>query len=117
MVAVYFNKVMTSIFGSRNERLIKTYRKRVELINSLESTVRKLSDAELKQRAAELGAKLRKKETTDLEVLPEAFAIMRESMDRQIGLRNAFNPDTKFDTNTLPTQQLRDATPSPSGAD
>ncbi len=109
MVAVYFNKVMTSIFGSRNERLIKTYRKRVELINSLESTVRKLSDAELKQRAAELGAKLRKKETTDLEVLPEAFAIMRESMDRQIGLRNAFNPDTKFDTNTLPTQQLRDA--------
>ena len=52
--------------------------------------------------------RLENKEVTDLEVLPEAFAIMRESMDRQIGLRNAFNPEMKFDRELLPTQALKD---------
>ena len=41
-------------------------------------------------------------------MLPEAFAIMRESMDRNIGLRNAFNPAMNFDREILPTQELKD---------
>ncbi len=108
MVAAYFNKAFTSIFGSRNDRLVKRYRQRVELINSMEPTVRKMSDADMRQRAQELGAQLRKKEATDAAILPEAFALMRESMDRNIGLRNCFNPALNFDPKTLPTSQLQD---------
>jgi preprotein translocase subunit SecA len=102
------NNYMTRIFGSRNERLIKTYRRRVQAINALEPNIRKLSDAEMKARAKQLEMSLDNKEVTDTDVLPEAFAIMREAMDRQIGLRNAFNPDMKFDRESLPTQELKD---------
>jgi preprotein translocase subunit SecA len=108
MVTTTINKVMTSIFGSRNERMIKNYRRRVAVVNSFEPAIRKLTDAQMKDRANELAAKLRKAEATDLDVLPEAFALMRESMDRQIGLRNAFNPEMNFDRETLPTQELKD---------
>jgi preprotein translocase subunit SecA len=99
---------MTSIFGSRNERMIKAYRRRVAQINAMEPEIRKLTDAQMKARAAELTKKLENKEVTDIEVLPEAFALMRESMDRNIGLRNAFNPAMNFDPNLLPTQALKD---------
>ncbi len=108
MVTTAISKFMTKIFGSRNERLIKTYKKRVLQINGLEGDIRKMSDAEMKARARQLEDKLEKKEATDLEVLPEAFAIMRESMDRQIGLRNAFDPAMKFDREKLPNQQMKD---------
>ncbi|MCL2646678.1 MAG: SEC-C metal-binding domain-containing protein [Phycisphaerales bacterium] len=108
MVMATVGSVFTKIFGSRNERLVKSYRKRVDIINSFEPAIRKKTDAELKARAQELGAKLRKGEAKDHEVLPEAFAIMRESMDRNIGLRNAFNPAMNFDRELLPTQQFKD---------
>src|SRR5689334_14925226 len=108
MVTTALSKVMTKIFGSRNERLIKTYRKRVEAINSFEPAIRQLTDAQLKARTQELTHLLATNKTTDLEVLPEAFAIMREAMDRQIGLRNAFNPAMNFDREKLPTQELKD---------
>ena len=108
MVTATLSKVMTKIFGSRNERLIKTYRRRVEAINALERSVRKLSDQELKDRAQVLSQKLAAAELKDAEVLPEGFAIMREAMDRQIGLRNAFNPELNFDRELLPTQELKD---------
>jgi preprotein translocase subunit SecA len=108
MVTAAISKMMTKVFGSRNDRLIKSYRRRVELINSLEPNIRKLSDAAMRERAKELSAKLRKGEVTDTEVLPEAFALMRESMDRNIGLRNAFSPTSTFDRETLPTQALKD---------
>jgi preprotein translocase subunit SecA len=88
--------------------MIKTYRRRVQVINSFEPAIRKLSDAEMKARAEELSAKLRRNEATEADILPEAFAIMRESMDRNIGLRNAFNPEMKFDRELLPTQELKD---------
>ena len=108
MVAAYINKALTKIFGSRNERMIKAYRKRLGAINALEPEIRQLTDAQMKERGKALEAKLENKETTDLQALPEAFAIMRESMDRQIGLRNAFYPEMKFDRELLPTQQLKD---------
>ncbi len=108
MVTTAINKMMTRIFGSRNERLIKAYRRRVEAINAIEPEIRRLTDAQMKERAQELEKKLEKKQATDLDVLPEAFALMRESMDRQIGLRNAFNPEMNFDREMLPTPALRD---------
>jgi len=107
MVATQFNKILTAIFGSRNERLIKAYRKRVIQINELEAEVRKLTDGEMRAKTAELKDKITKKEMTDLEALPMAFALMRESMDRNIGLRNVFNPEINFDVNNLPAE-LRD---------
>ena len=108
MVTHAISKVMTRIFGSRNERLIKTYRKRVMQINDLEPKIRQMTDAQMKERTQELMLKLERKEVMDLDVLPEAFALMRESMDRNIGLRNAFNPQLNFDREILPTQALKD---------
>ena len=102
MVTSFINKTMTKIFGSRNERLIKTYRKRVEAINALEPEIAKLTDPQMRQRSLDLKGKLARKELTDLDALPEAFALMRESMDRNIGLRNVFNPALKFDPAILP---------------
>ena len=60
MVTTLIMTAMTKIFGSRNDRLVKTYRRRVEIINSLEPSIRKQTDAELKARSQELAAKLRK---------------------------------------------------------
>jgi preprotein translocase subunit SecA len=108
MVMTSLNKFMTSIFGSRNERLIKSYRKRVAAINGFEPSVRLMTDAQMKARTSELLKQFENNEVTDAQVLPEAFALMRESMDRNIGLRNAFNPAMNFDSNLLPTQELRD---------
>ena len=48
-----FNRILYKLFGSRNERLIKTYRKRVEAINSFEAETRKLSDAQLREKTAQ----------------------------------------------------------------
>ena len=48
MVIATVSKVFTSVFGSRNDRLVKSYFKRVEQINALEPEVRKLTDAEIR---------------------------------------------------------------------
>ncbi len=101
MVAQFFNKALTAIFGSRNERLLKGYRQRVQEINALEPQMRILTDAQMREKARELHTRLTRGES-DQAVLPEAFALMRESMDRHIGLRQAFNPALKFDPGTLP---------------
>src|SRR4051812_41397490 len=108
MVTTALSKVMTKIFGSRNERLIKTYRRRVEAINAQEPTIRKMTDGQMRARAGVLAQQLANGEVKDADVLPEAFAIMREAMDRQIGLRNVFNPQLEFDPGILPTAELRD---------
>jgi preprotein translocase subunit SecA len=51
-------KLLTSIFGSRNERLLKQYRRVVEQISALESTHEKLSDEQLRGKTAEFRARL-----------------------------------------------------------
>ncbi|HTV46878.1 MAG TPA: preprotein translocase subunit SecA [Phycisphaerae bacterium] len=100
MVATIFNKTLAAIFGSRNERLIKTYNRQVELINKLEPQIRSMTDVQMRQKADELRKRLADGEN-DSAVLPEAFALMREAMDRQIGLRNALNPALPFDVEKL----------------
>ena len=79
--------VLAKIFGSRNERLLKGYRKIVETINSFESTLEQLSDAELQAKTPAFKARLANGETLD-EILPEAFAVVREASRRAMGMRH-----------------------------
>ncbi|MCX7229075.1 MAG: preprotein translocase subunit SecA [Burkholderiales bacterium] len=80
-------KLLTRIFGSRNERLLKDYRKVVERINALEPNVSALTDEQLTGRTAELRARVAAGETLDA-VLPEAFAVCREASKRVLGMRH-----------------------------
>ncbi|MFN7642385.1 MAG: preprotein translocase subunit SecA [Burkholderiales bacterium] len=80
-------KLLTRIFGSRNERLLKDYRKVVERINALEPKVSALTDEQLTGRTAELRARVAAGEALDA-VLPEAFAVCREASKRVLGMRH-----------------------------
>ncbi len=77
---------LTRIFGSRNQRLLRQYSKIVDVINDLEPAVQALNDAELKAKTEEFRDRVAKGETLD-ELLPEAFAVVREASQRTIGLR------------------------------
>jgi preprotein translocase subunit SecA len=78
---------LTKIFGSRNERLIKSLRGRVEQVNAIESSLTGLSDEQLKAKTPELKAKVAAGASLD-EVLPEAFAVCREAAKRSLGMRH-----------------------------
>ena len=82
-----FDTFLKSIFGSRNERLLKQYRKTVVLINALEPSIEKLSDAELKAKTDEFKDRYSKGETLE-QLLPEAFAVVREGGKRALGMRH-----------------------------
>jgi len=79
--------VPTRLFGSRNERLLKQYSYTVERINALEPELEKLSDDALRARTGELKARYAKGETLD-ELLPEAFAVVREASKRTLRMRH-----------------------------
>ncbi len=81
-----FDSFLTKIFGSRNERLIKQYRRKVALINKLEPEIQKLSDADLAKKTDEFRARYAKGETLE-QLLPEAFAVAREGSLRVLGQR------------------------------
>ncbi len=81
------NKLFQSVFGSRNQRLIKQYLKLVAKTNQLESDFEKLSDADLFAKTAEFRERAQKGETLDA-LLPEAFAAVREASKRTLGLRH-----------------------------
>ncbi|MDR7094477.1 preprotein translocase subunit SecA [Hydrogenophaga laconesensis] len=78
---------LTKIFGSRNDRLLKTYRKTVERINGLESKFEQLSDDELKAQTEAFKQRLAQGETLEA-VLPEAFAVVREASKRVMKMRH-----------------------------
>jgi preprotein translocase subunit SecA len=80
-------KVLKKIFGSKNERELKRLGKLVVGINALEPAMEKLSDSELANKTIEFRARLEKGETLD-QLLPEAFACVRESARRTLGLRH-----------------------------
>jgi preprotein translocase subunit SecA len=81
-----FNSLLTRIFGSRNERLLRQFQKNVERINALEPEMEKLSDDELRGKTDAFKARVEKGETLD-QLLPEAFAVCREASKRSLGLR------------------------------
>jgi preprotein translocase subunit SecA len=79
-------KFLTSIFGSRNQRLLRQYSKSVNKINALEEGLKALDDAALRAKTEEFRQRYQDGETLD-GLLPEAFAVAREAGFRALGLR------------------------------
>ena len=79
--------LLTQIFGSRNQRLIKQYQKTVREINALEPAMEKLSDAELQAKTPEFKERIAKGAKLD-DILPEAFAVCREAGKRVLKMRH-----------------------------
>ncbi len=79
--------ILTKIFGSRNERLLKRLRKTVEQINLLESQMTALSDEALQAKTTEFRQRFQNGETLD-QLLPEAFAVVREAGKRVLNMRH-----------------------------
>lgn len=80
-------KIFTSIFGSRNDRVVRRLQKNVQKINSLEEEISQLSEADIRGKTLEL--KQRYADGTSLDdLLCEAFALVREASKRTLGLRH-----------------------------
>ena len=79
--------VFTKIFGSRNERLLRQYRKTVEKVNALESGIKGLSDDALRAKTEEFKARVAQGEALEA-LLPEAFAVCREGAVRSLKMRH-----------------------------
>ncbi|MDE1999234.1 MAG: preprotein translocase subunit SecA [Burkholderiales bacterium] len=80
-------KLLTSIFGSRNERLLKQYRRTVDKINALEPTFEPLTDDQLRAKTEEFKQRAAKGESLD-DLLPEVFALVREGSKRVFKMRH-----------------------------
>lgn len=80
-------KALTKVFGSKNDRILKQIKPLVNRINELEDTVTSLDDAQLAARTVEFRERLAKGEELD-DLLPEAFATMREAGKRVLGERH-----------------------------
>ncbi len=79
--------LVTKIFGTRSEREIKRIMPLVQKIDDLEDSYRRLTDEELKHKTVEFRERLARGETLD-DILPEAFATVREAADRVLGERH-----------------------------
>ncbi len=79
--------ILTKIFGSRNDRLLKQYRSRVSRINSLEAEFEKLTDEALRGKTQDFKVRLASGESIDA-LLPEAFAVVREGSKRSMKMRH-----------------------------
>ncbi|WP_435248520.1 preprotein translocase subunit SecA [Vibrio sp. nBUS_14] len=80
-------KLLTKVIGSRNDRTLRRLRKIVKEINNYEPTFEALSDEELKEKTVEFRERLDKGESLD-QLLPEAFATVREASKRVYGMRH-----------------------------
>jgi len=80
-------KLIKAVFGSKNERELKRMNKVVQRINALEPEMQKLTDEQLKAKTAEFRERYQKGETLD-QLLPEAFATVREAGHRVLGMRH-----------------------------
>jgi preprotein translocase subunit SecA len=82
-----FNQFLKKIFGSRNERILKRYNKVVAGINALEKDMQGLADDQFPAKTAEYRERLQQGEALD-NLLPEAFALVREAAKRSVGMRH-----------------------------
>ena len=80
--------IVQKVIGTKNDRELKRYQKRVKKINALEPKYEKLSDEELKKAFDELRQKVKSGEATMDEVLEDSFAITREASKRVLGMRH-----------------------------
>ena len=78
--------ILTRLFGSRNQRLLRQYSKVVNKINGLEKELQSLSDEQLRAKTDELKSRVKEGETLD-DILAEAFAVAREASVRTMGMR------------------------------
>ncbi len=79
--------ILKKIFGSRNDRLVRQYGQTVQKINKLEPALQALSDEQLRGKTKEFKQRLTQGETLD-DLLPEAFAVVREAAKRELGMRH-----------------------------
>lgn len=93
--------VLSKVFGSRNERIVKRYTQRVEAIGSHEDAMRALDDKQLAGKVNEFRERIDGGEKPD-DIQAEVFAVAREVMDRAVGIRAIFNPEHNFDPSLLP---------------
>ncbi len=84
---MFATRLLTKVFGSRNERLLKQMGKVVDAINALEPSFQKLSDSELRARTDVFKRRLADGESLD-DLLPEAFAAVREAARRTLNMRH-----------------------------
>jgi preprotein translocase subunit SecA len=82
-----FPNLLTSLFGSRNDRLLKTYRRTVEQINALEPKFEGLDNDQLRARTDDFRSRLAQGTALD-DLLPEAFAVVREAGKRTLKMRH-----------------------------
>jgi len=82
-----FNQFIKKIFGSRNERILKRYNKVVVRINALEKEMQELMDDKFPVKTAEYRERLQQGESLE-NLLPEAFALVREAAKRTLGMRH-----------------------------
>ncbi len=81
------NKIFTKIFGSRNDRLIRSMQKTVDRINAMEPQIQALTDEQIKAKTEEFKQRLNAGESLN-DILPEAFAVVREASVRTLGMRH-----------------------------
>jgi preprotein translocase subunit SecA len=93
--------ILNRILGTRNDRFVKKYTQRVNEINALEPSIRRLTDAQIRAKFVELRDKVDAGASPD-DLMVEAFAVAREAMDRGVGIRAIFNPRFGFDPSLLP---------------
>lgn len=79
--------ILKKIFGSRNERLVRQYMQQVKAINALEPAISALSDDALRGKTEEFKQKVAAGTALD-DLLPEAFAVVREAAKRVLGMRH-----------------------------
>ncbi len=82
-----FASIARAIFGTANDRTLKEYQRRVPEINALEPAISALSDGELQAKTPALKQRLANGQTLE-DILPEAFAVVREASRRMLGMRH-----------------------------
>lgn len=82
-----FKSILRKFFGSRNDRILKQLFKKVHIINQLEKEIQKLTDTQLANKTQEFQALLAGNKTLD-DIMPEAFAVVREASKRILGMRH-----------------------------
>ena len=87
-MAMNKQKVLTKVFGDPQKKILRGLEKRVGAINALEAKYKKMTKAELKAQTEVLKKRLAKKGTKLDDILPDAFAVVREASDRVLGMRH-----------------------------
>ncbi|MDO4773897.1 MAG: preprotein translocase subunit SecA, partial [Candidatus Saccharibacteria bacterium] len=86
-MAMNRQKALSKVFGDPQKKILARLKKRVEVVNGLADTYKKMSDEELAQQTEVLKKRLKKKGETLDTILPDAFAVVREAADRTLGMR------------------------------